>query len=145
MANISIYDPLSTRLNRFFNHFGLTNPNYFDELDGMRNLSLKMDVSEDDKGYTVHADLPGVKKDDIHVSVSGNQITINAEIKDRKEEKKGKNVIHSERYEGKIYRSFTLDSDVDESKTEARFTDGVLELMLPKKAENGISKQIKVQ
>jgi len=144
MANISIYDPLSTRLGRLFNNFGLSTPTYFDELDNVPSMSLKMDVSEDDKSYTVHADMPGIKKEDIHVSVSGNQVTISAETKSKKEEKQGKNIIHSERYEGKIYRSFTLDCDVDETKTEARFADGVLELTLPKQSESSY-RQIKVQ
>jgi len=144
MANISIYDPLASRVSRLFNHFALGNPNYFDDLDSLQPMHLKLDVSEDDKQYLVHADMPGVKKDDIRVSVSGNQITISAEVKNRKEEKKGKNVIYSERYEGKMFRSFTLDSPVDDTKTEAKFMDGVLELTLPKQAETG-NRQIKVQ
>ncbi|MET3108533.1 HSP20 family protein [Oxalobacteraceae bacterium GrIS 2.11] len=145
MANLSIYDPFSTRLNRFFNHFALNNPSIFDEDDALKSMNLKIDVSEDDKNYLVHADLPGVKKEDIRVNVDGNQISINAEVKNKKEEKLGKNVIHSERYEGKVFRSFTLDCAVDESKAVAKFTDGVLELTLPKQTGGNTSRQITVQ
>lgn len=145
MANISIYDPFGTRLNRIFNNFLWNNPALLEEPDGMQTLKLKLDVSEDDKNYLVHADMPGVKKEDIRVSVEGNQVSISAEVKSKKEETKDKNVIYSERYEGKVFRSFTLDCNVDESKAVAKYTDGVLELTLPKKTGNNSSKQLTVQ
>lgn len=144
MANVSIYDPFNTRLNRIFNHFLWNNPALLDDQDVGQALKLKLDVSEDDKNYLVHADLPGVKKEDIRVSVEGNQVTISAEV-NKKEEKKDKNVIYSERYEGKVYRSFSLDCNVDESKAEAKYADGVLELTLPKKTGDNSSKQLTVQ
>ena len=144
MANMSIYDPVSSRLNRLFNQLSLTNPGIFGDVDRIEFMNLKMDVVEEDKCYTAHMDLPGVKKEDVQIAVNGNQVSINAEIRSRKEEKAGKNVIHSERYEGRVYRSFTLDCDIDESRTQARLADGVLELTLPKKAETGY-KQIRVE
>lgn len=96
--------------------------------------SIKMDVKEDEKGYRVHAELPGVKKEDIHVSVDGNTVAISAEVKQEKEVKEGERVLRSERYFGKVSRSFQLSQDVDDAKASAKFNDGVLELSLPKRA-----------
>ena len=97
-------------------------------------MQIKMDVKEDDKSYTVHAEMPGVKKEDIHVSVEGGLVTITAEVKRESEKKEGEKVIHSERYYGKVSRSFTLGQDVDEASAKAKFDNGVLELTLPKRA-----------
>lgn len=97
-------------------------------------VQVKMDVKEDDKAYTVHAEMPGVKKEDIHVSVEGGLVTIAAEVKRESEQKEGEKVIHSERYYGKVSRSFTLAQEVDEANAKARFDNGVLELVLPKRA-----------
>ncbi|HUW36866.1 MAG TPA: Hsp20 family protein [Rhodocyclaceae bacterium] len=94
---------------------------------------IKIEVSEEDKAYLVKAEIPGVKKEDIHVSVEGNQISISAEVKKEKEEKEGKRVIRSERYYGKVYRSFSLGQEVDQGGAQAKYADGVLELTLPKK------------
>jgi HSP20 family protein len=85
-----------------------------------------------------------VKKEDIHVSIEGNQVSISAETKLEKEEKKGEKVLRSERYVGKVARSFTLAHDVDEAKSQAKYSDGVLELTLPKKAPN-TAKKLAVQ
>ncbi|MDR3410625.1 MAG: Hsp20/alpha crystallin family protein [Formivibrio sp.] len=101
------------------------------EYEGGPRISL--DVKEDDKAYTVHADLPGVKKENIDVQVEGNMVRISAESRQEKEEKKGEKVIRSERYVGRVSRSFTLGVDVDETAATAKFENGVLELTLPKK------------
>jgi HSP20 family protein len=103
-------------------------------LEGQPQMQIKMDLKEDDKAYTVHADIPGVKKEDIQVSIDGNRVSISAESKMEKEEKKGEKVLRSERYFGKVERSFTLQNDVDEALAQAKYSDGVLELTLPKKA-----------
>ena len=94
--------------------------------------AIKLDVTEDDKAYTVKAELPGVKKEDIDVQVEGNQVSITAEVKRESEEKKGEKVLRRERYQGVQSRSFSLARDIDRAKVEARFADGVLELTLPK-------------
>ena len=101
---------------------------------------IKLDVSEDDKAYKVKAELPGVKKDDIDVEVEGNQVSIAAEVKRESEQKEGEKVVHTERYYGRQYRSFTLPREVAAGKVEARFNDGVLELTLPKAEGNGSRK-----
>jgi HSP20 family protein len=94
---------------------------------------IKMDVSEADTAYTVTAEIPGVKKDDIQVDVVGNDVTICAELKRESDKKDGK-TLRSERYYGVQTRRFTLSSEIDEAKVEARYSDGVLVLTLPKKA-----------
>ncbi|CAG0124914.1 partial 18 kDa heat shock protein, partial [Rhodocyclaceae bacterium] len=95
---------------------------------------IKMDVKEDDKAYTVHAEIPGVTKDNIHVAIDKNRISIGAEIKKESEEKRGETVLRSERYFGSASRSFTLENEIDETTAKAKYVDGVLELTLPKKA-----------
>jgi HSP20 family protein len=97
-------------------------------------LKLKVDVKESDRAYTVHAEIPGVSKDDIQVDLNGDQVAIRAEVKREKEKKEGEKVLHSERYYGMVSRSFTLPTDVDAQGAKANYKDGVLELTLPKKA-----------
>ena len=97
------------------------------------DLQIRMDVSEDEKAYTVRAEIPGVKKDDIQVTINGNQVAISAEVKNEKEVKEGEKVLRSERYCGKVARTFALAQDVDEDNAQAKYTDGVLELTLQKK------------
>jgi HSP20 family protein len=111
---------------------------------GGEELKMKLDVKEDEKAYSVHADIPGVKKEDIQVEVHGDQVSIRAEVKQEKEEKKDEKLLHSERYYGMVSRSFSLPTEVDEKGTVAKYKDGVLDLTLPKKQGNG-SKRISVQ
>lgn len=101
---------------------------------GQRAPQIKLDLSETEANYTIKADIPGVKKEDIDVRVEGNQVTIGAEVKKETEEKKDGRVLRSERQYGYASRSFTLASAVDEAKAIAKYQDGVLELTLPKKA-----------
>jgi HSP20 family protein len=96
--------------------------------------TIKMDVAEDDKLYTVKAEIPGVAKEDIAVSVDGNLVSISAEVKREKEEKEGEKVLRTERYYGTVARSFTLPTDVDMGTAEAKYDGGVLTLTLPKNA-----------
>ena len=136
MANLTRYDPFGdlARLSPFRDIDDIFNGLWVRPLLRQVETEIKLDVAEDDKTYTVHADIPGVKKEDIKVAVEGNQVSISAEIKEEKEEKKGKKVVRSERYYGKVYRSFTLDHEVDQDAAKAKYADGVLELSLPKKA-----------
>lgn len=94
---------------------------------------MKLEVSEDDKAYTVKAEIPGVKKEDIHISVDGNMVSISAEVKKETEQKEGKKIVHSERYYGQVARSFMLDKEVEQGGAQAKYADGVLEAVLPKK------------
>ena len=101
---------------------------------GRDTLGMRVDVKESDKEYLVSADIPGVKKEDIHVEIDGNHVSIAAEAERASEEKDGERVLRSERYHGSVARSFTLGAEIDEDKASAKYHDGVLELTLPKKA-----------
>ena len=130
MANILRYNPADDTFDDLFRGFFMRPVRF----EGQPDVQIKMDVSEDDKAYTVHAEIPGVKKEDIHVTTDGNQVAISAEIKNEKEVKEGGKILRSERYYGKVSRVFTLGQDVDEAAAQAKYNHGVLELTLPKKA-----------
>ena len=129
MANIIRYDPFDDVFGDLLKGF-FVRPMSF---EGPSQSLVKVDVTEDDKTYKVQAELPGVNKEDINVSIDGSHIAISAEVKKEHEEKNGNRVLRSERYYGKFSRSFQLAQDVDESKAEAKYSDGVLQLVLPKK------------
>ena len=93
--------------------------------------AIKLEVTEDDKAYHVKAEMPGVKKEDIAVDVDGNQVSLAATLKRQTDEKK-ENVVHTERYYGRQFRSFTLGQDIDAKAVKAKFAEGVLDLTLPK-------------
>lgn len=101
---------------------------------GRTPMMVKMDVTETDDGYMIHAEMPGVKKEDIHVLIEGNTVSIDAKVEHKKELKEGETMLCTELYEGTVARTFTLLSDVDDTKAEARYENGMLELRLPKKA-----------
>ncbi len=143
MASITRYDPLNELVDDFFKGF-LVRPLAADGVRGELLPRAKVDVSEKNGAYKVAAELPGVKKEDIRVSVDGAQITIEAEVKQEKEAAPEERVLHTERMFGKVTRSFTLPQEIDEAKVEARYRDGILELTLPKKAA-AQRKQITVQ
>ncbi|WP_136416478.1 Hsp20/alpha crystallin family protein [Herbaspirillum sp. ST 5-3] len=148
MANLTRFDPFSDmmrfdpfrNMDDFFKEFSM-----MPSLRGMEaEPRIRMDVSETEQAYQIKADIPGVKKEDIKVAIDGNVVSIRAETKEEKEEKMEGNMVRKERHYGEQYRSFTLPQDVDESKVEAKYQDGVLSLMLPKKA-GGTTKQITIQ
>jgi len=127
MANLTRYDPLDD----FFRGFFVRPVEFGTPAEAPQ---ITMDVKEQGENYLVHAELPGVKKEDIHVHIDGAMVSISAERKQEKEVKEGERVLRTERYYGKVSRGFQLGQDVDESKATAKFTDGVLELTLPKRA-----------
>jgi HSP20 family protein len=140
MANITRYGSFDSLFDDFTKGFWVKPV----AMPGTEELKLKVDVKEDDKAYTVHAEIPGVKKEDIQVEVNGDLVSIRAEVKKEKEEKKGEKLLHSERYYGMVSRSFSLPGEVDDKATVARYKDGVLDLTLPKKSGNG-SHRVAVQ
>lgn len=127
MGNLTRRDPLEDLFRGFF-----VRPVEFSS--PLAEASIKMDIKEAQEAYTVHAELPGVKKEDIHVTVEGNVVTIAAETRQEREVKEGEHLLRSERTFGKLSRSFQLAEIVDEAGAKARFSEGVLELTLPKKA-----------
>ena len=129
MASLQIYDPFADA--GFDDLFrGIFRPL---RADPAAPLAIKMDVKEMEQGYTVHAEIPGVKKEDIQVAIEGSQVTIAAEVKRETEQKDGERVLRTERYCGNVYRSFTLPAELDEASSEAKYENGVLELKLAKK------------
>ena len=129
MANITRFSPTSDALDDLFRGFFMQPVRF----EGQPDVGMKMDVTEDDKAYKVHAEIPGVKKEDIHVNIDGNQVSISAEVKKEKEVKDGEKLLRSERYYGSVSRVFSLAQDVDEGTAAAKYDNGVLELTLPKK------------
>lgn len=105
-----------------------------------RAPQIKVDVHEDDGGYTVKAEIPGVRKEDIDVRVDGKMLTISAEVKKDTEQKKDGRVLRSERQFGFASRSLMLGSEVESGRAEARYDNGVLDLRLPKKAGGSTQK-----
>jgi HSP20 family protein len=130
MANITRYNPFDELFNEFSKGF-FVRP--FSTPEGAEP-KMKLDVKEDEKAYTIRADIPGVKKEDIQVDVDANAVTVRAEMKQEKEEKKDQKVIYSERNYGMVSRSFSLPAEVDANGAKAEYKDGVLNLVLPKKA-----------
>ncbi|MFZ0486883.1 MAG: Hsp20/alpha crystallin family protein [Arenicellales bacterium] len=103
-----------------------------------------VDVRESDAEYRIRADLPGVEKDDLDISLQDGVLTINAETRQEKKEEKEGRVIRQERRCGKFVRSMRLGDTVDADKIKAEYKDGVLDLVLPK-TEKVKVKKIDVQ
>lgn len=125
-------DPLETSLRNLMRPWRLEGTE--------RAPQIKIDLSEHDDSYLVKAEIPGVKREDIDVRIDRNQVTISAEVKQEKEEKKEGRVLRSERQYGFASRSFALASDIDDAKADAKYQNGVLELRLPKKATSSSKK-----
>ncbi|WP_431273037.1 Hsp20/alpha crystallin family protein [Variovorax ureilyticus] len=138
MSNLRLLDPVfgndfETALRRFFSPAVLEGE--------PAPLKMRIDVTENEKAFNVKADIPGVKKEDISIKVDGHIVSIDAEAKSEKETKgDGDKVLRSERYYGSISRTFSLGQDVDDTKVQAKYADGVLTLELPKKAPATASK-----
>ena len=101
---------------------------------------IKIDVKNNEKSFTVHAEMPGLNKDEIHVTIDGNVVTIQAEVQQHDADTEDGKLVHSERYYGSIQRSFALPAAVSESRAKARYENGILVLNLPKEAAGGSKK-----
>lgn len=123
--------PMTSRLvNDLFND--LTDGFFVKPLQGEslpRRIAL--DIKENDDSYVVHAELAGVKKDDIHVEIEGGLVTIKAEVK-QEDSMENERMLRRERYVGTVARRFELPNEIDLDKASADYTDGVLVLNLPK-------------
>ena len=131
MANVTRYDPFGDLFDDFLKGFFVRPITAEGAAVAPR---MKLDVSEQAEAFKVVAEIPGAKKDEIQVTIDGDRVTIGAEVRKEKDVKEGERVVHSERYFGKVSRAFRLGTEIDESKAQAKYTDGVLELVLPKKA-----------
>jgi len=105
---------------------------------------IKVDVKETDGGYTVHAEVPGVPKEDIQVSIEGNVVSLRAEVRQHDQKTEGEKVLRSERYFGSVARSFQLPVDVDAAQAKAKYDNGVLTLTLPKK-QRGSAQRLSIE
>jgi len=141
MANLTRLDPLNELVDDLFKGFFVRPVSFEGRGEAPR---MKVDVAEKNGAYAITAELPGVKKEDIQVTIDGTQVTLSAETKREREVQQDERVLHTERSYGKVTRSFSLPQEVDEAKAEAKFRDGVLELVLPKKAAAS-RKQISIQ
>lgn len=104
---------------------------------------MRVDIGDNGKAYTLKAELPGVEKDDIHVSVDGTRVSITAEVRRDPQDKDVQRVC-SERFYGQVHRSFALDGEVDAAGATAQLDKGVLQLTLPKKA-GGQARRLAIQ
>ncbi|MHB8454910.1 MAG: Hsp20/alpha crystallin family protein [Acidiferrobacterales bacterium] len=114
---------------------GFFHPMRWNEEPVNEGLVPRLDVVENDNEFVVHAEMPGLRKDDIHITLEDGVLTIEAEAKSEVEEKDGSRIVRQERRYGRYVRSLRLGKEVDERKVNANYRDGVLELTLPKAEE----------
>jgi HSP20 family protein len=107
-------------------------------------VQIRIDLKENDLAYTIHAELPGVSKDNIHVSLNGATVLLRAEVRQHDVQTQDDKVLRSERYFGSLSRSVQLPLEVDPSHARARFDNGVLTLTLPKKL-GGSAQHLKIE
>jgi len=107
-------------------------------------VRARMDVLDKGDKYAVVLDLPGVRKEDIHVTIEGARVAVSAESKGEKEVKNGDKLLHTERHASSYARSFELPAEVTEEGADAAFENGVLRLTLPKRAQL-LSKRLAVR
>lgn len=137
MANPARFDPFTSliRLDPFETMVREFMPGVFRAAPGRGEQSvIPVEIQEMDNAYLVAAELPGVGKDAIDISITGNQVTISAEAK--REMAADAKEWCNERCYGKLSRTIQLAVDVEEESADARYTDGVLRLTLPKKASS---------
>lgn len=129
MPNIRPFETPDDRLDDLFRGFFMRPV----RMEQAQAPQMKIDVSETESAYSVRAEIPGVKKEDIDISIDGNHISIGAEVKSEKSDKDGERLLRKECFSGRSYRSFTLAQEVDDQSAEAKYNDGILTLTLPKK------------
>jgi HSP20 family protein len=132
MLNITRFNPLEDAFDSMFRGLPMWVPN--PERRAAQPAQFRMDVTENDKEYQVLAEMPGVKKEEISITINGNEVAVSAEVKQEKLVKNGDTVLCTERFYGTIKRAFSLGQEVDEASAQAKYNNGVLELTLPKKA-----------
>lgn len=111
----------------------------------LENLLIpRLQIAESEQAFDVEAELPGVRKDDVKITVENRRVTIEAEEMREAEEKEGLKTLYSERAIRRYARTFTLPTEVDDEKAEAKLENGVLHLTLPKR-ETSMGKKLTVQ
>ena len=128
----SVNDEISSILNRNFDSFF---PEYIynEEID---KLAMPVELHEKDKEYTVKAELPGVKKEDVKAELKDGYLTISASANSNRDEQDSNGrYIRRERYSGSCSRSFYVGDQITEADIKARFENGTLTMQIPKKEE----------
>ena len=97
-------------------------------------MMMSTDIREDENGYCIDIDLPGFRKEDIHVDLEKGSLTVTAERNSESEEKEAKNFVHRERFYGKVSRSFYVGEALTEEDIRGRYSNGTLTLSVPKKS-----------
>jgi HSP20 family protein len=123
---------MSNRLNRVFGRFPLTREMDKDTMVAF-DWAPSVDISESSEEFVIKAEIPGVNKDDVKVSIDDGVVSIQGERKQEKEEK-DKKFHRVERSYGSFLRTFSLPSNIDDAKVQAQFKDGLLTVRLPKSA-----------
>jgi HSP20 family protein len=126
----------------FFNRGGWSAATRPSELPSA--VRARMDVVDKGDKYAVSMDLPGVRKEDIQVTIEGARVAVSAEAKGEKEVKEGEKLLHTERFATSYARSFELPAEVTEEGADASFENGVLRLTLPKRAQL-LSKRLSIR
>jgi len=132
MVNITRFNPYEDAFENLFRGVPAWLPN--PETRVPAPAQFRMDVTENEKEYQVLAEMPGVKKEEISITINGNEVAVTAEVKQERDVKDGETVLRSERYYGKIQREFAFSQEIDEANAQAKYSDGVLQLTLPKKS-----------
>lgn len=141
MSNLRVYNPFfMDSVDDFFS--GFFRPVRSDE--AIQAPQIRVDVNEQENAFVVKADIPGIRKEDINVSVNGNSLTISAELQKEKDEKVDGKVLRSERYYGVATRSMSFGTDVDAATAKAKYENGVLELTLPKRASQQTTRRLTI-
>ena len=130
MVNITRFNPLEDAFDNLFRGLPMWVP--APERRAAQPAQFRMDVTENDKEYQVLAEMPGVKKEDISITINGSEVSVSAS-KQETVVKNGDTVLCAERSYGTIKRAFSLGQEVDEALAQAKYNEGVLELTLPKK------------
>ena len=134
VRDVATSDPFDNPFENFFRGFFLRPMTLGSRVPGPQ-AEFRVDVTENEKEYRLLAEMPGVRKEDINITIDGDEVAISAETKREKEVKGDEGtVLYSERHYGKMYRTLSLGEEVDEAKAQAKYADGVLELTLPKSA-----------
>lgn len=139
MANLTRFDPLHlTRFEPFQDMFGNMLPSVplRPLWERIAEPQIPVSIMETDKEFQLTAEIPGAHKEDIDVHIYENQVTINADMKEEKVAGMEGKLLCNERCTGKVSRSIRLPQDIDDQGAQAKYSDGVLQLTLPKKASS---------
>jgi HSP20 family protein len=130
---------VSGLINEFLNN------DWIDNVDTFRNISLpKSNITELEKSYKIEMMAPGYKKEDFNISIEDNMLVISVEKEEKKDETKD-NIVYHEFSVSNFKRSFRLSNNVNNSEIDANYTDGILEIIIPKKEESVVKKLIEVK